>query len=113
MFNYCFFFYSGNIVCGFGNGSAFYNVSISTPSTDTWHHIVGTYDGATLKFYLNGTLASSTTVAETPYQNNNDLQVIQTSYPIDGRVGAARIYNRAITSEEVQQNYNANIKKFT
>tara|TARA_R110000787_G_scaffold192469_1_gene304043 strand:+ start:493 stop:2064 length:1572 start_codon:yes stop_codon:yes gene_type:complete len=113
VFNYCFFFYSGNIVCGFGNGSAFYSVSISAPSINTWHHIVGTYDGATLKFYLNGTLASSTTVAETPYQNNNDLQVIQTSYPIDGRVGAARIYNRAITSEEVQQNYNANIKKFT
>ena len=112
VFNYCFFFYSGNIVVGFGNGGAFYNVSIAAPPTDTWHHIVGTYDGATLKFYLNGTLANSSGVSETPYQNNNDLQVIQTNYPIDGRVGAARVYNRALSADEVQQNYQANINRF-
>ena len=112
IFNYCFFFYSGNIVCGFGNGGAFYNVSISTPTTNEWHHIVGTYDGATLKFYLDGTLANSSTVAQTPYQNNNDLQIIQASYPIDGRVAASRIYNRALTADEVSQNFQAQSSRF-
>ena len=113
VFNYCFFFYQNNIVFGFGNGTSFNSVSISTPTIDEWHHITGTFDGTTLKFYLNGTLQASLVWAQTPYQNNNDLQVIQASYPIDGRVGAARLYNRALTSEEVQQNYNANVKKFT
>ena len=112
LFNYCFFFYATSIIVGAGTGESFHSVNIAAPSINTWHHIVGTYDGATMKLYLNGTLAGSTTVAITPYQNSNDLQVIQNAYPIDGRVGAARLYNRALTSEEVQQNYNANINRF-
>ena len=112
LFNYCFFFYAGNIVCGFGDGSSFYNVSINTPTTNTWHHIVGTYDGTTLKFYLDGVLATSNGIVATPYQNTYDLNVIQTAYPIDGRVANARVYNRALTATEVLQNYGATRGRF-
>jgi hypothetical protein len=112
LFNYCFFFYSGSIVVGFGNGSSFYNVSIGTPSINTWHHIVGTYDSATLKFYLDGVLANSSGIVQTPYQNSDNLNIIQTAYPIDGRVATTRIYNRALTSQEIQQNYNAQKSRF-
>ena len=112
LFNYCFFFYAGNIVCGFGDGSSFYNVSINTPTTNTWHHIVGTYDGTTLKFYLDGVLATSSGIVATPYQNTSDLNVIQTAYPIDGRVANARVYNRALTATEVLQNYGATRGRF-
>ena len=112
LFNYCFFFYAGNIICGFGDGSSFYNVSINTPTTNTWHHIVGTYDGTTLKFYLDGVLATSSGIVATPYQNTHDLNVIQTAYPIDGRVANARVYNRALTATEVLQNYGATRGRF-
>jgi hypothetical protein len=107
VFNYCFFFYQNTIVFGFGNGTSFNSVGITAPTTNEWHHITGTFDGTTLKFYLDGTLQASLVRDQTPYQNNNDLQIIQASYPIDGRVAAAKIYNRALSAQEVQQNYNA------
>ena len=112
VFNYCFFFYQNSIVFGFGNGTSFNNVSISTPTINEWHHITGTFDGTALKFYLDGTLQASLDWAQSPYQNNNDLQIIQASYPIDGRVAAARIYNKALTAEEVTQNFNAQRNRF-
>jgi hypothetical protein len=112
LFNYCFFFYSYSIVCGFGDGSAFYNVGISLPTTNAWHHIVGTYDGSTLKFYLDGVLTATQGVVATPYQNSYDLNVIQPDYPIDGRVAVARTYNRALSASEVFQNFNAQRNRF-
>ena len=112
VFNYCFFFYAGNIVCGFGDGNAFYSVSISTPTTNTWHHIVGTYDGSTLKFYLDGVLIATQGVVAAPYQNTTTLNIIQPDYPIDGRVANGRIYNRALTAAEIQQNYQSEQYRF-
>jgi hypothetical protein len=112
LFNYSFFFYAGNIVCGFGDGSSFYNVSISTPPTNTWHHIVGTYDGSNLIFYLNGVLTASAGIVATPNQNSDNLNVIQPDYPINGRLANARVYNRALTATEVLQNYGATRGRF-
>ena len=112
VFNYCFFFYSSSINFGFGNGTTFNSVSISLPAVNEWHHITGTYDGTTLKFYLNGTLQASLVWAQTPYQNDNTLQILQTEYSLDGRVGCARVYNKALTAAEVSQNYNAQKNRF-
>jgi hypothetical protein len=107
LFNYCFFFYATNIVCGFGDGTTFYASGILPPPINTWHHIVGVYDSVAINFYLNGVLIQSIPTVATPYQNTNPLNVIQTEYPIDGRVSIARVYNRALTSTEIKQNYNA------
>jgi hypothetical protein len=112
LFNYCFFFYAATVVCGFGDGGAFYNVSISTPTTNTWHHIVGTYDGSNLRFYLNGVLTGTSAITATPNQNSDNLNVIQPDYPINGRVANGRIYNRALTAAEIQQNYQAEQYRF-
>ncbi len=73
---------------------------------------MGTYDGATIKFYLNGVLEASTSIAVTPNQNNNDLQILQTPYSIDGKLATARVYNRPLTADEVLQNYNAQKSRF-
>ena len=32
---------------------------------------------------------------------------------LDSPVSCIQMYNRALTEEEIQQNYNANVKKFT
>jgi hypothetical protein len=112
IFNYSFFFYSSSINLGFGNGSSWQNVGIGLPSLNSWHHIVGTYDGTTLSFYLNGSLANSALTTGTPYVNSDYLQVIQTPYPIDGRVALARVYNRSLSAAEVVRNYNAGLARF-
>ena len=115
LFNYCFFFYASSIICGFGDGSSFYSVGVlTTPNVpiNTWHHIVGVYDLNTLKFYLNGVLMNSVPVTATPYQNTDNLNVIQTEYPIDGKVISAKVYNRVLSATEILQNYYAGLQRF-
>jgi hypothetical protein len=112
LFNYCFFFYASSLSFGFGDGNNFYNASIATPTTNAWHHISGTYDGAVLKFYLDGVLQAENGIVATPYQNTSDLNVIQNAYPIDGRVAIAKVYNRALTADEVKENFSAQRNRF-
>ena len=114
IFNYSFFFYAGSINYGCGDGGEWQNVGISTSQVPTgrFHHIVGTYDLNVLKFYLNGVLNQELEISFPPHQNTDDLQVLQIPYNLDGKVGAARIYNRALTAEEVKQNFEAQRSRF-
>ena len=112
LYNYSFFGYAANVSFGFGDGSNYRAIYISPPAINEWHHIVGTYDGSTLKFYLNSTLATSTSITATPNQNNDALQILQSQYSIDGRIGCAKVYNKALTAAEVLQNYNAQKNRF-
>jgi hypothetical protein len=72
--------------------------------------------GATLSFYVNGTLASSVAAMDTnPFRNGtNSLRVggqgrggISRSFP--GRIDEVRIYNRALSAVEVQTDMNTAI----
>jgi hypothetical protein len=114
LFNYSFFFYATQIRFGFGDGTNYRAtaINISNVPINQWHHILGTYDGTDLKFYVNGNLINTTSPAVTPNQNSDNLNIIQAVYPIDGRVATTRIYNRALSSTEIAQNYNAQKSRF-
>ena len=76
-------------------------------NANAWHHIVGAYDGSLLRFYVNGNMTANeafpTAKLETSLtqidiggvSNNNGLY-------IKGHVAGCRIYNRALTDEEVK-----------
>jgi len=94
-----------------GNGSSQASLNSSTSLTQgNWHHIVSTYDGANIKIYINGSADATTAETFTIYNSNEPVL-------IGGYIGGAnlsvnpiaqpRIYNRALTAEEVQRNYNA------
>ena len=83
---------------------------------NTWTHVAVVRDGATLRFYLNGTLTSSATALDTnPFRGGtNSLRVGgqarggQNRY-FPGRIDELRIYGRALTQEEIQADLNAPI----
>jgi hypothetical protein len=82
----------------------------SWPSRDAWHHTVATYDGATMKIYIDGVLSNSKNQTGTISTNTNSLTIgDQPGYGeyYGGRVSGAKIYNRALTASEVQQNFSA------
>jgi hypothetical protein len=72
---------------------------------------VGVYNSVAISFYLNGVLMQSNPIVATPYQNTNNLNVIQSDYPIDGKVISAKVYNRALSLTEIKQNYYAGLQR--
>jgi len=87
------------------------NYSTSNIDVSSWTHVVVSYDGNTLKLYLNGSLDFENEITddfpETPsssafignsWGSNNDL------FP--GRIDDIGIWNRALTDAEIQALYN-------
>jgi hypothetical protein len=87
------------------------NSSLYISLTNGWNHIVGTYDGANRKIYINGALEE--TDADTSTITESALNVEIGTYggfgssAYDQPIAQPRIYNRALTAAEVLQNYNS------
>ena len=87
-------------------------------TANAWNHIVLTTDGTNFKRYINGALVD-TDVAGTPlttFANADSLYIgsEQTTTSLaQSRIAQPRIYNRALTAEEVQRNYNAGKNIYT
>jgi hypothetical protein len=69
-------------------------------STGSWIHIAGSYDGSTMRVYLNGseqdTLSVSGTVA-----TGNGIHLSSSSAALDGLLDDVRVYNRALSPTEI------------
>ena len=79
-------------------------------SLSGYNHLVVTKDGTTEKLYINGALVSTKTGAATFTASPYSLVIgAQSSYAEnwDNQLAQPRIYNRALTAEEVERNYNA------
>ena len=84
--------------------------SYSDIKSGNWVNYIGTYDSYELKLYRNGVGISSASVNTTPQTNNNSLTIgtrIATSREFNGNISSVQIYNRALSSTEIQQNYDA------
>lgn len=92
------------------------NFSISVPSTNSvvvpvtvnaWTHIVGTYDGSTIRVYKNGQLYTSKAWAGTVSNPGRYLTVGGwTSGVWNGLLDDLRIYSRVLIGDEVYGLYN-------
>jgi hypothetical protein len=64
------------------------------------------YDGSTLKIYRNGELGNSSAVTGSITHTTNPLKIgTYGSTSFDGKVDDMRVYNRALSAQEVQQLY--------
>lgn len=81
-----------------------------------WVHIVGTYEVATqtLNTYVNGTLKATRPSTPSTLYSTSVHKISGTDYggAIKGDVAIVRHYNRALSSNEVLQNYNAQKSRF-
>ena len=103
-------------VPGFSIGSGKTIASDETIDLGVNHTITGTYDGSTVKLYVDGVLKktlSSTAGISNPTDTtpmvigcNPNTTGCDTHYT-DADIYAVRIYNRALTETEIKQNMNA------
>jgi hypothetical protein len=107
---------NGKIYVGFysGNGWRYANFPI-TPIANTWMHIAGTYDGTTLKTYLNGVLLGSTTYSLYGTLNTKGYFIGKRwdgNYFYTGSIAEVRAYSVPLTDTQVAQNFNATKYRF-
>ena len=81
----------------------------TTILSDVWYNYVGVVEGTDQFLYKNGVLVNSNTSNEIGfYQNSNNIWVGKFySFEFNGDLPATKVYNRALSAEEVLQNYNA------
>jgi hypothetical protein len=74
-------------------------------SANTWAHLAATYDGATMRLYVNGAQVASRAQTGAIATSANPLQIggdsIYGQY-FAGRIDEVRIYNRALSQTEIQ-----------
>jgi hypothetical protein len=78
----------------------------ATLPLNTWSHLAATYDGTTIRLYVNGGLVSSQVAAGSIMVTSNPLRIggntVFSSEYFAGRIDEVRIYNRALSVAEIQ-----------
>ncbi|MBD3398408.1 hypothetical protein GF412_04255 [Candidatus Micrarchaeota archaeon] len=91
-----------------------YATSSNTLSADTWYHVVGIYDGSTIKVYVDGVEKGSTNFGGGIVDSGTPLLIGKRQSggtPFDGTVDEPRVWSRAFSGEEVYEHYTSNINR--
>ena len=93
------------VQCGFiATTGSFYN---------NWHHIVSTYDSTNISIYYDGVLKTTTVSTGNITNTTKALEIAnRNGNYYSGSIPIVRVYNRALSATEVQQNYNALKSRF-
>jgi len=117
---------NNKITCGRNGGGGGKNARSSIVSeANRWYHIVMSYNGnqtgsdAYIDIYVDGVKDKSQINMGVNSFGGNGVNLYLGRYAggngelLDGYVGEVRLYNRALNSAEVAQNYNASKERFT
>ena len=107
-----------------GGGKTQNDVIGDVYQANTIVHLVGTYDGTAMKFYTNGVLKTTSTnysgnivyysapTAHIAGKTILDPESLNGSESLKGNLYSYKLYNRALTASEIQQNYTATKSRF-
>jgi len=94
-----------------GNG---YITTGDVVSADTWYHVVITWDGTTIRCYINGSETSAGDFPATPgytnRANDENLEIGMSGVPDDEYLDEVFFFTRTLNSTEVSDIYNNGIQ---
>ncbi len=100
-----------------GNGSTSINSPTTSVTTGVWYQIVGVWTNVatnSIALYKNGVLAGSSSHSFTSIKNSTNPLYLgnyngnEFAQQFEGDMGIVRIYGKALSAEEVLNNYDAN-----
>jgi hypothetical protein len=86
------------------NGTPTDVYSTTTATAGQWYYVVGRYNGSHVSIFVNGVEENSTSLTGNMVDSNTDLYIGQNTannYFFNGTIDDVRIYDRALTSEEI------------
>ena len=98
------------------NGSQWYTMTdVDAIEVDTWAHFIITHAGTSAIMYKNGIQAATATMGNLDWTNANNLLIgyRAASEYWKGNIALMKIYDRALSPKEVQQNYIAHKARFS
>ena len=86
------------------------SAGVSSLNTNLWNNVTCSFSDGLCKFYINGSLSSTTTTSFTSFQPQGNIlkigrRAFNTSSIFSGTIGIVQIYNRVLTDTEVSQNF--------
>ncbi|HHE76850.1 MAG TPA: LamG domain-containing protein [Candidatus Parcubacteria bacterium] len=113
--NYYVFFNGGQARFYIGDGTI-YNGIYSYPLTDNqWYYLVFTLDATHLNLYIDGEFYTRTTRMIDPKTNDKKLTIGDLNtvhgFPFHGLIDEVRIYNRALSADEIEELYHIGAKR--
>jgi large repetitive protein len=91
------------------NGTGMLMVSGGAVTLNAWTHLVGTFDGTTVRFYVNGVQVSSAAVVTYQPQISKILAIGQgepgTGFFFPGSLDEPAVYGSALTASQIQNDY--------
>ena len=107
-----------NLAAGFFK-SGWYNTTGFSPSINTWYQIAGTYDGTTIKQYVNGVANGGTATYATTPLSGGEVRLMRrwdeglsAGNFMNGDLAIVKISNTDLSSAEIQQNFDAYKTRF-
>jgi hypothetical protein len=86
-----------------------------TLTPNNWYFIVGTYDGTTVKLYVNNTLVDSTSYTGTPISSQGGIRLMRRWDLPDywgGYISIVGIYDKALNVSQIESIWDANRARF-
>ncbi len=81
----------------------------SVNSTD-WHHILGTFDGSTMKIYVNGQLDNSKSLSQSIPTGSDDFTIGgNTEGGTSGLISNVQLWNTELSGLEIETLYNSGV----
>jgi hypothetical protein len=106
-------FSSGIVAFCYGSGAGYLSVSVSNYPANNIYHMVLTLSGNTQTLYINGVSVASNASGSVPTISGTVMKIgdrtgtYATSAYLGGNVYLTKFYNRALTQQEILQNFNA------
>lgn len=100
---------NGALSFNFGTGSNWQEVLVpNVLQTQAWYHVAATFDGSTMRLYLNGVEIGTTNYSGTISSGNYDLNIARIPYAItgprhfNGEVDEVRVWRTALSPNTIR-----------
>ena len=96
------------------NGARIVSSSNGTIQTGSIYHAFTTFDGTRVSGYVNGVLIGTSSYVGTVGSSTNTLEISRNAdgFRVTGSIYLVQVYNRALSADEVLQNYESTRERF-